>query len=61
MKPWRNLGSIPKEDAATIRRTATFDIGNVHEIEKRTNHDVTPFWKTLRREWVQSRAGFIMG
>ena len=37
------FGSIPKEDAAAIRRTATFDIENVHEIEKRTNHDVIAF------------------
>jgi adenylosuccinate lyase len=46
------FGSIPKEDAATIRRTATFDIGNVHEIEKRTNHDVIAFL-----EDVASRVG----
>ena len=46
------FGSIPKEDAATIRRTATFDIENVHEIEKRTNHDVIAFL-----EDVASRVG----
>jgi adenylosuccinate lyase len=37
------LGSIPKEDAATIRRKAAFEIEKVHEIEKRTNHDVIAF------------------
>ena len=37
------LGSIPREDAALIRRKAAFDIENVHEIEKRTNHDVIAF------------------
>ena len=46
------FGSIPKEEAATIRRTATFDIENVHEIEKRTNHDVIAFL-----EDVASRVG----
>ena len=37
------LGSIPREDAVTIREKATFDIANVQEIEKRTNHDVIAF------------------
>ena len=46
------FGSIPKEEAAAIRRTATFDIENVHEIEKRTNHDVIAFL-----EEVASRVG----
>jgi adenylosuccinate lyase len=37
------LGAIPKEDVITIRRNATFEIENIHEIEKRTNHDVIAF------------------
>jgi adenylosuccinate lyase len=37
------FGTIPKEDAVTIRRKATFDVENVREIEKRTNHDVIAF------------------
>ena len=38
-----NLGNIPKEDAVVIRTKAAFDIESVHEIEKRTNHDVIAF------------------
>jgi adenylosuccinate lyase len=38
-----DLGTIPREDAATIRRNAAFEIENVREIEKRTNHDVIAF------------------
>lgn len=37
------LGTIPKQDAATIRAKGAFDITNVREIEKRTNHDVIAF------------------
>ena len=37
------LGTIPKEDAAEIRAKGAFDIDNVREIEKRTNHDVIAF------------------
>lgn len=37
------LGSIPLEDAEQIRTKAAFDIANVKEIEKRTNHDVIAF------------------
>ena len=37
------LGTIPKEDAVTIRQKGKFDIAKVREIEKRTNHDVIAF------------------
>jgi adenylosuccinate lyase len=46
------LGTIPKEDAATIRDKGSFDINSVREIEKRTNHDVIAFI-----EDVASRVG----
>ena len=46
------LGTIPKEDAATIRAKGAFDINTVREIEKRTNHDVIAFI-----EDVASRVG----
>ena len=46
------LGTIPHEDAAEIRAKGAFDIGNVREIEKRTNHDVIAFL-----EDVASRVG----
>ncbi|HEY6675600.1 MAG TPA: adenylosuccinate lyase [Terrimicrobium sp.] len=43
------LGTIPKEDAMVIRRKAAFDIESVHEIEKRTNHDVIAFLEDVAR------------
>ncbi len=46
------LGTIPKEDAETIRAKGAFDINAVREIEKRTNHDVIAFI-----EDVASRVG----
>ena len=46
------LGTNPKEDAAEIRAKGAFDIDNVREIEKRTNHDVIAFI-----EDVASRVG----
>jgi adenylosuccinate lyase len=36
-------GQIPKKDAITIRKKATFRIEQVHENEKRTHHDVLAF------------------
>src|SRR5437763_17073476 len=33
------LGQIPKEDAAEIRKRGRFSIPEILEIEKRTNHD----------------------
>lgn len=41
------LGTIPKEDAVTIREKAQFDIEKVREIEKRTNHDVIAFLENV--------------
>jgi adenylosuccinate lyase len=41
------LGQIPKEDAATIRKRARFSIPEILEIEKRTNHDVIAFLENV--------------
>ncbi len=41
------LGHIPKEDAATIRKKAKFSIPEILEIEKRTNHDVIAFLENV--------------
>src|SRR5256885_10961952 len=40
------LGLIPKEDAAVIRKKGKFEIDEIAEIEKRTNHDVIAFLET---------------
>ena len=41
------LGQIPKEDAAEIRKRAKFSIPEILEIEKRTNHDVIAFLENV--------------
>ena len=41
------LGQVPKEDAAEIRRKARFSIAEIAEIEKRTNHDVIAFLENV--------------
>src|SRR5205823_7351417 len=41
------LGQIPKEDAAEIRKRAHFSIPEIAEIEKRTNHDVIAFLENV--------------
>lgn len=41
------LGTIPKDDAVTIRQKAAFEIEKVREIEKRTNHDVIAFLENV--------------
>ncbi len=40
-------GSIPKEDAETIRAKARFSIEEINEIEKRTQHDVIAFLENV--------------
>ena len=41
------LGQIPREDAAEIRKRARFSIPEIAEIEKRTNHDVIAFLENV--------------
>jgi adenylosuccinate lyase len=41
------LGQIPREDAAEIRKRARFAIPEIVEIEKRTNHDVIAFLENV--------------
>src|SRR5690348_6488849 len=41
------LGLIPKEDAAVIRKKGKFQINEINEIEKRTNHDVIAFLENV--------------
>jgi adenylosuccinate lyase len=41
------LGQIPSEDAAEIRKRARFSIPEIEEIERRTNHDVIAFLENV--------------
>jgi adenylosuccinate lyase len=41
------LGQIPKEDAAEIRKRARFSATEIAEIEQRTNHDVIAFLENV--------------
>src|SRR5206468_6865209 len=41
------LGLIPKEDAAAVRKKGKFEVDEIAEIEKRTNHDVIAFLENV--------------
>lgn len=41
------LGQIPRQDAAEIRKRARFSVPEILEIEKRTNHDVIAFLENV--------------
>src|SRR5437588_8194545 len=41
------LGLIPKEDSAFIRKKGKFEIDEIAEVEKRTNHDVIAFLENV--------------
>ncbi len=41
------IGVIPPEDAATIRAKGKFDLAEIEEIERRTNHDVIAFLENV--------------
>jgi len=42
-----DLGEIPKADAEEIRAKGKFSIGEIDEIERRTNHDVIAFLENV--------------
>src|SRR5690625_2094669 len=52
------LGIVPAEDAAKIRKNASFDIERIYEIEQETRHDVVAFTRSVseslgpERKWV---------
>ena len=41
------IGVIPKSDALTIREKGRFELEEIAEIEKRTNHDVIAFLENV--------------
>lgn len=55
---WAELGDIPKEDVALIRKNASFDVNRINEIEEETRHDVVAFTRAVsetlgeERKWV---------
>ncbi|MDR4888191.1 adenylosuccinate lyase [Fredinandcohnia sp. QZ13] len=55
---WAELGEIPKEDVALIRKNASFDVERIKEIEEDTRHDVVAFTRAVsetlgdERKWV---------
>ncbi|MBD8069659.1 adenylosuccinate lyase [Bacillus sp. PS06] len=55
---WAELGDIPKEDVALIRKNASFNIDRIFEIEQETRHDVVAFTRAVsetlgeERKWV---------
>ena len=55
---WSELGVIPKEDVAKIRKNAKFDVERIYEIEKKTKHDVVAFTRSVseslgeEKKWV---------
>lgn len=55
---WAELGEIPKEDVAAIRKNASFDVERIYEIEQETRHDVVAFTRAVseslgeEKKWV---------
>jgi adenylosuccinate lyase len=55
---WSELGVIPKEDVEALRKSASFDIDRIYEIELETRHDVIAFTRAVsetvgpERKWV---------
>jgi adenylosuccinate lyase len=56
VEAWATLGVVPEADAKTIRAKAGFDVDEIHEREKITDHDVAAFVDV-----VQDRVGAPAG
>jgi adenylosuccinate lyase len=44
---WAELGVIPKEDVALIRKNAKINVARIYEIEQDTRHDVVAFTRAV--------------
>ena len=44
---WSKIGKIPSEDVEKLYENASFDVDRIHEIEKKTRHDVVAFTRTV--------------
>jgi adenylosuccinate lyase len=44
---WSELGAIPTEDVALIRKKAEINVPRIHEIEESTRHDVVAFTRAV--------------
>jgi adenylosuccinate lyase len=55
---WSELGTIPKEDVALLRKNASFNIERGKEMEEKTRHDVVAFTRAVsetlgeEKKWV---------
>ncbi|REL33322.1 adenylosuccinate lyase [Rhodohalobacter sp. SW132] len=55
---WSKLGKIPSEDVDKLYKNARFDVDRIHEIEKKTRHDVVAFTRSVseslgdEKKWV---------
>ena len=55
---WAEAGVIPQEDVDRLRSRAGFDVARIHELEKKTRHDVVAFTRAVseslgpERKWV---------
>jgi len=59
VEAWAQLGIVPEEDARAIRARAAFDVAEVHERERVTDHDVAAFVDVVQ-EKVGAPAGAWM-
>jgi len=57
-RAWSKIGKIPSEDVDKLYENATFDVDRIHEIEKKTRHDVVAFTRSVseslgdEKKWV---------
>ena len=56
---WAQLGVVPAADAAEIRTKADFDIHDIHEREKITEHDVAAFVDVVQERIGSPAAGWL--
>jgi adenylosuccinate lyase len=56
---WAQLGVVPAADAAEIRAKADFDIHDIHEREKITEHDVAAFVDVVQERIGGPAAGWL--
>ena len=55
---WNEMGEVPDESLKNIKKTASFDINRIDEIEKEVKHDVIAFLTSVE-EYVGEDSAYI--
>src|SRR5215212_9936142 len=59
VEAWAELGVVPADDARAIRERASFDVDEIHDRERVTDHDVAAFVDVVQESVGQPAGAWV--